>query len=316
MALSKTSRRLAYSICCGALILISACTPGSHYHLTEEDDWLDIPGIKNKDRNYTQGIKLTAESADRNQSYSVGQAIYTPEHKHLSDPLPTERPYAGYLYGEKSQTYLVNEDTINLFRLQAGIVGPHSYAEQVQSGFHSLIGDSIPQGWDHQLHDEPALNVFLEQKRKALLYDSAPITLDVVTNYGVDLGNVSTLTRVGALFRIGKLPNDFGPVVISPRAKRDEVQSSIFTREASVLTYYIFTGSESRAVARNIFLDGNTFRGSASVNKIPLVADIKGGFSFGYGPYRLTYTLVHITDEWTTQQHGMDFGSISLDWDW
>ena len=37
---------------------------------------------------------------------------------------------------------------------------------------------------------------------------------------------------------------------------------------------YVFAGVDGRAIARNLFLDGNTFEGSRSVNKMNLVGDL------------------------------------------
>ncbi len=285
------------------IFLLLLCSCSGQWNVFEENDIFTPPG-ENHDTNYTQGLKITRTDED-GVSNGIGQTIFTPVHKQLTNPIPTERPYAGYLFAEHTATELPSSGVQNTFRYQLGIVGPHSYAQQAQDSVHRLIGDALPQGWDHQLHDEPAANIFVEQKRRADLYDNKYFSIDTIGNYGIDLGNVSTLTRVGAMFRLGVLPADFGPVVITPRAKKPGTE----------ISYYVFTGSESRAVARNIFLDGNTFESSASVNKKPLVADIKGGFCFAYDKYQVTYTLVHITEEWDNGG-SHNFGSINLGWEW
>src|SRR4051812_50189236 len=73
------------------------------------------------DRDYTNGVEITwtppyrgrekmpgliavfvpsfFDQANVRASYSMGQMMFTPEHTALSNPLPSERPYAGYLYG-------------------------------------------------------------------------------------------------------------------------------------------------------------------------------------------------------------------------
>jgi lipid A 3-O-deacylase len=51
-------------------------------------------------------------------------------------------------------------------------------------------------------------------------------------------------------------------------------------------------GGEARAVAHNIFLDGNDFKSSAHVSKIPEVADIVAGLAVFYGHTRFAYTYV------------------------
>ena len=74
----------------------------------------------------------------------------------------------------------------------------------------------------------------------------------------------------------------------------------------------IFIGAEGRGVARDLFLDGNTFRDSAHVERIPLVGDFQAGFSMSLHEWRMTYTFVWRTDEFTTQQSRQDFGSLSF----
>jgi lipid A 3-O-deacylase len=72
-----------------------------------------------------------------------------------------------------------------------------------------------------------------------------------------------------------------------------------------------FLGTEGRAVARNIFLDGNTFQNSRSVVKEIAVADlIVGTELFAMGRFRFGFSLVARTPEFR-KQTGMDyFGSI------
>jgi hypothetical protein len=54
----------------------------------------------------------------------------------------------------------------------------------------------------------------------------------------------------------------------------------------------LFTGNEGRTVARNIFLDGKTFKDSRSVKKEPFVGDMLWGFALTWRAYRLSFTQV------------------------
>jgi hypothetical protein len=78
------------------------------------------------------------------------------------------------------------------------------------------------------------------------------------------------------------------------------------------LQWEIFAGAEGRAVARNIFLDGNTFADSHSVDKKPFVADLNAGFAFTLGRARISYTAVYRTREFDGQQDASVFGGISV----
>ncbi len=54
-------------------------------------------------------------------------------------------------------------------------------------------------------------------------------------------------------------------------------------------------------VARNLFLDGDTFRPSASVAKEPFVGQISGLVGLAVGRVRLEWTAIHLTREYPSQ---------------
>jgi hypothetical protein len=65
-------------------------------------------------------------------------------------------------------------------------------------------------------------------------------------------------------------------------------------------------------VLHNIFLDGNTFKDSPSVDKENFVADLMAGLAISYGRYRFSYSYVYRTKEYKTQIDPQVFGSIQL----
>jgi lipid A 3-O-deacylase len=69
---------------------------------------------------------------------------------------------------------------------------------------------------------------------------------------------------------------------------------------------------DGRAVARNIFLDGNTWRDSRSVKKEPLVGDLLWGLEMTWQGVRVSYTHVRRTREFTTQGPSSDFGAFAV----
>lgn len=67
-------------------------------------------------------------------------------------------------------------------------------------------------------------------------------------------------------------------------------------------------------MARNIFLDGNTFSDSPSVDKYPLVADLSAGVAMNIKNTKIAYALVYRTEEFEGQDEGQVFGTVSLNW--
>ncbi|RPJ22911.1 MAG: DUF2219 family protein, partial [Desulfobacteraceae bacterium] len=62
----------------------------------------------------------------------------------------------------------------------------------------------------------------------------------------------------------------------------------------------------------NVFLDGNTFTDSHSVDKKPFVGDLQTGLVVQYDRFRITYTQIFRTKEFDGQEDGDIFGSVSL----
>jgi hypothetical protein len=103
------------------------------------------------------------------------------------------------------------------------------------------------------------------------------------------------------------LPDDYGPVRIDP-----SLPGSSFFEPTGAVGGYIFAGVDGRAIARNIFLDGNTWQSSRSVDKVPLVGDLQLGAALTFRSFRLSFTHVFRTKEFTAQHHADQFGAINL----
>jgi len=77
---------------------------------------------------------------------------------------------------------------------------------------------------------------------------------------------------------------------------------------------YILGAVDNRLVLRDIFLDGNTFTDSHSVDKKTFVADLATGIAFNYGRFMITATQILRTREFESQDKTHNFGAISASW--
>lgn len=292
------------------------------------------------DRDYTNGLKLTWSTPflkDRNNSklpewsysfiemipfayhangdqalsLSVGQNIYTPEDTSRTDLIIDDRPYAGHMYlGIGIQNRY--RQHIHSWELNLGVVGPHSYADDLQMWLHENTGSDPANGWGNQLDDEPTLDIIFETKWRLFRKQLTPATsFDAITHLGGRLGNVAIYMNTGTEIRYGyRLPNDFGICTIRGGC---ELNSSVNNGLGSGgKSFYFFTAVDGRAIARNIFLDGNTFEESHSVDKRNLVGDVIVGFAFKYSRLTSTYAYVFRSQQYEQQDHGQEFGSISF----
>ncbi len=244
----------------------------------------------------------------------LGQNLYTPKRIAVAAPQPLDRPWAAWLYvGGVAQN--VEDNRLQTVELDLGIVGPSALGKQVQTEYHNLIGADKPRGWNNQLRDEAGvLLAYFEKWRRG------PATgAQVVPHFGVTLGNVMTLARAGGIVRAGSNMSGFGPDTIEPggamlqRTRQYDIDTS-----RSAPEWYVFAGVDARVVGRNIFLDGNTFRDSASVDRRLFVYDLTGGISIRIAPLRVSLTHVRRSPEFDTplgNSGSQRFQSLNVSWE-
>jgi lipid A 3-O-deacylase len=252
-------------------------------------------------------------NTQRAVTLSLGQNIYTPSDIDRSDVIADDRTYAGIAYLAAGFHSIKDARRIS-WEIDVGMIGPYSYAEQSQNSIHRLIGSQQAQGWSHQLGNELALEAICESQWRAFHGENARgFSYDVISHLGARVGNVQIYVNTGAEARIGwNLPGDFGSCPIRPGC---ETNSGDMERKTDGrLGVHVFTAVDGRAVARDIFLDGNTFGKSQSVDKEPFVADIIAGIALEYGKFKMNYSYVLRTKQFKTQQNDQIFGTISLSW--
>lgn len=257
---------------------------------------------------FARAIPWVPVDGEVQHGYSVGQSMFTPNDISLKNPSQDARPYAGWSYGSIRLGVETGRQLDQLV-LTIGIVGPASLAEQTQRLIHEIVRAQQAQGWDHQLHNEPGLMIGWQRSWRALaVRPLAGRQLDLTPHIGMTLGNVLTCVNGGLTLRYGaNLPLDYGPPRIQPGLNG----TSRFVPTSKV-GWYLFAGIEGRAVVRNIFLDGNSFRNSRSVDKRPFVGDLQFGGVLLWNNVRLSYTQVLRSREFRTQENRDNFGSVNL----
>jgi lipid A 3-O-deacylase len=252
--------------------------------------------------------------AARALSLSVGQNIYTPAFIESSDLIEGDRPYAAYLYaaaGFHSQTGSYN----TVWEFMVGVVGPWAFGQETQEFAHNFNDLQTSRGWEHQLDNEPALEVVHETKWRMWRLDSTSgLGLDLIPHLGGRLGNVAIYANAGAELRLGwYVPENYGSCSIRPGC---DVRSALpgFSGNFRKPAYgiHLFGGFDQRLVLRNIFLDGNTFADSHSVDKKPWVTDWFAGIAAEYGRFMISYSFVLRSKEFETQDGTHSYAALGL----
>ncbi|HEY5893428.1 MAG TPA: lipid A deacylase LpxR family protein [Chthoniobacterales bacterium] len=255
------------------------------------------------------------ENFQKDIGFSLGQNTYTPDDTETSERIPGDRPYAGWLYLGFSIDRK-NQFQRDAFGVQLGVVGSYSYAEETQQLIHEIRGFDMPAGWDNQLSNEfGVLLTYQRTWRWPHLESRRGLGFEILPHVGAAAGNVAIYASAGAEARLGlNLPDDFGTAPLEAAT----ITEAPLSGEAAVprarfdVGLYVFGRVEGRLVGHNIFLDGNTFQDSQSVNHKPLVGDLSVGAAINFRNTKLAYAFVYRTQEFSGQASGQLFGSLTL----
>ena len=303
--------------------------------LTEENDSIVFP----TDRYYTQGfefvylgpdvetdslwaapfsglsgIGLFGSGAEVSRRYQVifGQSIFTPDDTGAEDPDPEDRPYAGWAYGGLSFIQDTDRRRLDHLELLAGIVGPAAQGRPTQNDWHQFIGVDTANGWDRQVHNEPGIMLTYERKYRFIQPIAGGFAVDAIPEAGVTLGNVMTYGEVGTMLRFGRnLEADYGPSRIRPSLSGTGYFNADYLEDP--FGFYVYVGAQGRAIAQNIFLDGNSWRNSRSVDKEHFVGDLTGGVAlFWSNAVKLDAGFTYRTEEFEGQDGDAKFANVNL----
>jgi lipid A 3-O-deacylase len=279
-------------------------TNGTYLRYTTRPN--DLPALGRFLRRQAEGF---VDAKDWRMTFGIGQSMFTPDDITDPNPPPDDRPYAGFLFGTVAITANTGQ-FMQTLALDIGLVGPPSLAEQTQKLVHQVIGDD-PKGWDTQLGTEVAFRFLYEGAARYgadLPAHLGGLEVDVIPGYAAALGTVD-ISALGYLtVRIGSgLDIDFGP----PRVRRSIATMNSFHRREE-LNWYLFATVEGQLVGRNLFLDGNTFSNSRSVDSNPTVGSIQLGGTIDFESWALSYTHIFRSKEFSTQRANPQFGSLAL----
>ncbi|PAW83513.1 MAG: hypothetical protein B9S33_13715 [Pedosphaera sp. Tous-C6FEB] len=250
---------------------------------------------------------------------NLGQNIYTPTDITVTTLQPQDRPYAGLLYTslllQKRGTTEGGTQLLDNWRMDLGVIGQPSQAEEAQNTVHRVRNLGTANGWAHQLKTEPAL-AFRFQRTWRWAEGGTPDGWgwDFLPAAALSLGNIGTYAAFGGQVRAGwRLPGDFGVQIIDStgapsmgRTRGEDTRRGIFA----------FAGGEGRAMAYNAFLDGNLWRASHHVSKFPLVADTKFGVVYSGRRFDVSLAQIIRTKEFVGQREVDAYGALSLSVKW
>lgn len=279
--------------------------------ILQNGSWIDMP-FRWLEQNTFLFIKPGETTDNRLEWLILGQAIFTPQDHHLSNPSTSDRPYAGWLFTGLNLIQNQDEHVLTSLELQAGVVGSWALGHQIQNSFHALLGDSLARGWGHQLGNQFGFVVtwnrdwrFDHQLRNGYSWELIPTV-------GLAAGDVYTYGQAGGIVRWGLgLNATWGPDLF-PGPGYPGTAYFDPKRTKTRWGFDFYGGAVGRLMAVNVFLDGNTLQNSRSVAETVPVGDLLIGAEFFFQDrFRIGFTAILRSPEFR-EQHGPDsFGGVT-----
>jgi lipid A 3-O-deacylase len=229
---------------------------------------------------------LGTGASGKRVSFAVSQLIFTPGDIKNPDSIPEDVPYSGALLGAACFS-AQDPDRMTAWQVTAGMLGPVSLAEETQQFTHEVVHAPRPAGWEHQLKDEFILNLHAQHKFKfARLAISDEWGFDVGGVASAALGSLATQVDAGFEIRAGwKMPPGFDPDPVGRKVITHGYARDAVERDFSA---HAFGSAAARGWARFIFLDGNTWKDSPSVERNTWTLVLGGGVSASFRRFRFT----------------------------
>ena len=287
--------------------------------LTLDNDLLAVRGAGTPpDYDYTQGVRVvlawagatslvrqvlgrapSCRSVEEHRAgcvsaaVGVGQEIYTPR-RDASEPVPGERPYAGWLYASATARR-AEPGRVRALGVEFGVSGPPSLAEPVQNGVHRLLRNKAQLGWAHQLPTALGVTVRYGEGRRterAVGRSAAAAAL----RWSAAAGTVVTSFSAGADATLGLR----GDLPWSPSEPEVPRPTRLYAR----------AGVRQDAVLRNVFVEGRA--GSGRADRRLFVGQAEA--AIGYRRRRLGLEYRHVVRgrEYAAQPSPHAYGSIAL----
>jgi hypothetical protein len=242
-------------------------------------------------------------------SIDLSQSLFTPKQTQLDPPDPNDRPYAGELIVTGGMIH-DSSWTRDVVSVSLGVIGPAALGEEVQNGFHSIIGDTPNRGWHYQIPDQPAFQFLGQRTWRLPIADLGFMDADVLPSATASVGDIRDYVQLGGVIRFGQgLSSDFGTARIEPGLNGSDAYTNV-----QPFAWYGFAGVDGQAVGYDVTLDGSTFRNnSPSVSRIWDVGELQAGAAILVYGLRITYTQTWQTQEFRHQKSGLfNFGSLAV----
>ncbi len=248
--------------------------------VSEDNDFINLRGT-GTDKFYTNGTRINLfytkpakrrfvtqllmplnASSDNLYGIGINQLMFTPTDITRTDIVKGERPYAGILFLSHSLSSSDFEHKQKLTtEIDLGVIGPSSFAKEVQIWVHGVINYQKPLGWGNQVKNDFLFNYKLQYEKLLL---SPAENFELIGQIGADAGTLNNQITTGINFRMGRFNSYFSNY---EKPGRGSVNNE--ANKYKNFQFFFYVKPFFTAFMDNSLLQGGMFTGYNSVYTIP-----------------------------------------------
>jgi hypothetical protein len=253
------------------------------------------------DQYYTNGLmlffrfvpkKFNEKLCNKIIEFRIGQKIYNPFQAYVPWLERMDKPFAGYLFLETGIFRFYRNESMLKTNLQIGILGPSSYAEEVQRFYHRAFNLYGIDGWQYQIHDAFGLNLDLTYLKSVRSFFNSK--LDFSFNSEIRAGTInddvsaSILTRA-SIYKLHPIYNSTCTGSSISRNKDVSNEKELFLYFSPKLSYVFYDAT----IQGGMFSD----KSPVTFDVRPLMLQLELGLSGSYKNLNAGYSVIFHTKD-------------------
>lgn len=280
----------------------------------------DLYTSSKNDMYYTNGLELFYRFITQNNKekiskeiteFRIGQYLYNPRFINEEAVDINDRPFAGYLFAEAGKSFFYKSESVLKTDFQLGFVGPNALGQELQEGFHKIIGYKKVYGWENQIHNALGLQAHVMYSKK-MFPSKHNDFVDLHFQSEANLGTIFTGVSTGFMARFG-----FKSLIpIYDSNMHDASISSV--AQSNIREFYFYMAPSVNYQFYDATIEGSMFNDTSPItfDLVPLRFNGEAGLKYRYNNFNISYSFLYrgreLKGDVNDTNRGYFYGSIRM----
>ena len=280
----------------------------------------DLYTSSKNDMYYTNGLELFYRFITQNNNekiskeiteFRIGQYLYNPRFINEEAVDINDRPFAGYLFAEAGKSFFYKSESVLKTDFQLGFVGPNALGQELQEGFHKIIGYKKVYGWENQIHNALGLQAHVMYSKK-MFPSKHNDFVDLHFQSEANLGTIFTGVSTGFMAR-------FGFKSLIPIYDSNMHDASISSEaQSNIREFYFYMAPSVNYQFYDATIEGSMFNDTSPItfDLVPLRFNGEAGLKYRYNNFNISYSFLYrgreLKGDVNDTNRGYFYGSIRM----